>query len=217
MAKPPKHLAVPDYSETPPQSGEVGVLVSTKENKHNQPNLHHFQTRWQSHQSIYLCQTTLEHHHKTERLEVIFVLTNTYPTKPLSTTHSQRGAERFDITRLLWNITAKRKGWSLFSFLRIHIQPDHHQPHTPNAGRNVSTSPDCSGTPPQGGKVGVWFSTTENKHHQPNRHHTCKRWVKPSSPDYSDAPTQSGKFISSRKQTTHVTKRITDTRYYTNQ
>jgi hypothetical protein len=109
MAKPPKHLAVLDHSKTPPQSGEVGVLVSTKENKHNQPNLHHFQTRWQSHQSIYLCQIALEHHRKAEKLEFIFVLPNTYPTRPPSTTHAQHGAERFDITRLLWNTTAKRK------------------------------------------------------------------------------------------------------------
>ena len=130
MAKPPKHLAVLDHSETPPQSGEVGVLVSTKENKHNQPNLHHFQTRWQSHQSIYLCQTTLEHHHKTERLEVIFVLTNTYPTKPPSTTHAQRGAERFDITRLLWNTTARRKGWSLVFYYRKQTYPTKPAPLT---------------------------------------------------------------------------------------
>jgi hypothetical protein len=39
----------------------------------------------------------------------------------------------------------------------------------------------------------------------------------PTSPDYSDAPPQSGKFISTRKRTTHITKRLTDTCYYTNQ
>jgi len=121
MAKPPKHLAVLDHSETPPQSGKVGVLVSTKENKHNQPNLHHFQTRWQSHQSIYLCQTTLEHRRKAERLEFGFLLSKTNITNQTgttykldgkattSTTHAQRGAERFYITRLLWCTHAKRK------------------------------------------------------------------------------------------------------------
>ena len=155
-----------------------------------------------------------------------YITNQTYITSKLD----GKATKIFSSARQLWNTTAKRKGWGLFSFFRIHIQPDHHQPHTPNAGRNVSTSPDCSGTPPQSGKVGVWFSTTENKIHQPNQHHlqtrwqshqhihhTSKRWVKPTSPDYSGAPTQSGKFSYSRKRTAHVTKRITDTRYYTNQ
>ena len=188
MAKPPKHLAVPDHSETPPQSGKVGVLVSTKENKPNQPNHHHFQTRWQSHHinhtrptrggTFQHHQIALEKHCKAEWLEFIFVLMNTYPTRPPSTTHAQRGAERFCIARLLWNTTAKRKGchFAMYKNTRSYSKQS----------TTTITAPETGGR-------------------------------NPTSPDYSETPPQSGKFISSRKRTTHITKRTTDTCYYTNQ
>jgi hypothetical protein len=101
MAKPPKHLAVPDHSETPPQSGKVGVLVATKETKPNQPNQHHFQTRWQSHH-IYNTRPTrdgtfqhhqiaLKHHRKAERLECWFLLKKTNLTNKTDITSIRDG------------------------------------------------------------------------------------------------------------------------------
>jgi hypothetical protein len=76
---------------------------------------------------------------KMERLEVIFVLTNTYPTKLLSTTHAQRGTERFDITRLLWNTTARRKGWSLVFYYRKQTSPTKPAPHLQEVGKTFIT------------------------------------------------------------------------------
>jgi hypothetical protein len=115
MAKPPKHLAVPDNSGTPPQSGNVGVYFRSSEYISNQTTINH--TRPTRGGTFLHHQIALEHHRKAERLGFVFVLMNTYPTRPASTTHAQRRAERFDITRQLWNTTAKRKGWDLFSFL----------------------------------------------------------------------------------------------------
>jgi hypothetical protein len=175
MAKPPKHLAVPDCSGKPLQSGKVGVYFRSYEYISNQTTINH--TRPTQGGTIRHHQIALEHHRKAEKLEFIFVLTNTYPTRPPSTTHAQRGAERSCITRLLWKTTAKRKGCHLAIYENM-------RPYSKQSTKTI-TAPETGGR-------------------------------KPTSPDYSDTPPQSGKFISSRKRTAHVTKRITDTRYYTN-
>jgi hypothetical protein len=85
-------------------------------------------------------------------LEFVFVLPNTYPTRPPSTTHAQHGAERFYITRLLWNTTAKRKGWSLVFYYRKQnsptkpapltnwmAKPPTHTPHLQEVGKTYIT------------------------------------------------------------------------------
>jgi hypothetical protein len=137
MAKPPKHLSVPDNSGTRPQNGKVGGYFRSYEYISNQTTINH--TRPTRGGTIRHHQIALEHHHKTERLEFIFVLTNTYPTRPPSSTHAQRGAERFDITRLLWNTTAKRKGWSLVFYYRKQTSPTKPAPHLQDVGKTFIT------------------------------------------------------------------------------
>ena len=175
MATPSQHRFVPDHSETPPQSGKVGVYFRSYEYISNQTTINH--TRPTRGGTFLHHQIALENHCKAERLEFIFVLTNTYPTRPPSTTHAQRGAERFCITRLLWKTTAKWKGCRLAIYENM-------RPYSKQSTKTI-TAPETGGR-------------------------------NPTSPDYSETPPQSGKFFSSRKRTTHLTKRITDTRYYTN-
>jgi len=119
MAKPPKHLAVLDHSETPPQSGKVGGYFRSYEYISNQTTINH--TRPTRGGTIRHHQIALEHHRKAERLGFGFLLPKTNITNQTgttykldgkattSTTHAQRGAERFYITRLLWCTHAKRK------------------------------------------------------------------------------------------------------------
>jgi hypothetical protein len=66
MAKPPKHLSVPDNSGTPPQSGKVGVYFRSYKYISNQTTINH--TRPTRGGTFRHHQITLEHHRKAERV-----------------------------------------------------------------------------------------------------------------------------------------------------
>jgi hypothetical protein len=89
MAKPPKHLAVLDHSETPPQSGKVGGYFRSYEYISNQTTINH--TRPTRGGTIRHHQIALEHHRKAERLEFGFLLPKTNITNQTSTTPARGG------------------------------------------------------------------------------------------------------------------------------
>jgi hypothetical protein len=135
MAKPPQHRAPPDHSGTPLHK-KAEANIRAYEYISSQASI--YNTRPTRGGEILHHQITLENHCRAERLKLIFVLTNTSQTKPASTTLTQHGVAKSYITRTLWKATAKRKGWSLYSCLRIHLKPNQHLQHSPNVGQQHS-------------------------------------------------------------------------------
>jgi hypothetical protein len=89
MAKPPKHLSVPDNSGTRPQNGKVGGYFRSYEYISNQTTINHtLPTRGGT---IRHHQIALEHHRKAERLVFGFLLPKTKFTNQTSTTYKLDG------------------------------------------------------------------------------------------------------------------------------